>query len=288
MDNGAKLRVDRIIGNNVLLVTNPDTGQESILLGKGIGFHMKANGRIDADDPRIEKRFRIDDREQMKQYHSLLEAVDPEVIQITDAIIATISAKITANLHQNAHTNLASHIQFAVFRLRSDMEIINPFLQETKTLFPQEYEVARIAAELISQTFALEVPEDEIGFLTYHVYSAVQHVPVGQLVKISKLITELVELVEKEKNIPIPRDSLNYVRLISHLRFVIERIKLQKTEKNPFINEMKKHCHEEYGIALKLARLMKEYLQTDIPEDETSYLAMHLYRLFQHFPANPS
>ncbi|WP_040952494.1 BglG family transcription antiterminator [Gorillibacterium massiliense] len=284
MDIGGQWRIDRVIGNNVLLVTSPVTGKESILLGKGLGYQMKPGGWIAPTDPLIEKRFRMDDREQMRQYE-MLETIDPEVIKITEAIIAIMAAEISGNLNENVHTALASHIQFAVYRLRNGMEILNPFLMETKTLFPQEYEVARSAAELISHTFQLKVPEDEIGFLTYHVYSAAQHIPVGQLVKISGLITEMVELVERVKRISIPRDSIDYVRLITHLRFAIDRIKRSATEKNPFVKSLKSKYREEYTIARQMAKLAEEHLKIDVPEDEIGYIVMHLYRLFQHYPS---
>ena len=165
------------------------------------------------------------------------------------------------------------------------MEIVNPFLNETKMLFPKEYEVATKAADLIESMFDLKIPEDEIGFLTYHVLSAINQVPVGTLMQFSNLVTELVELVESDKGISIPRDSIDYIRLITHLRFAIERVKQNVTEKNPFVKGMKKQYKEEYALAFKLSQLMQKQLKMEIPEDEVGFMAMHLYRLFQHYPS---
>ena len=71
--------------------------------------------------------------------------------------------------------------------------------------FPKEYDIAAKAAELIGQTFDIEVPEDEIGFLTYHVYSAVSHVPVGHLVKASNVVGNLVRYIEEERQVAFDR-----------------------------------------------------------------------------------
>ncbi|WP_239626221.1 PRD domain-containing protein [Paenibacillus sp. H1-7] len=274
-------RIERVIGNNVILVKEMGTEREYVLLGKGIGFGCKTSGFIDAKDPRIEKRFRLDDRDQLSQYQSLLEEIDPEVIQISEQIIDNIQKHFTTPVNNKVYFALPSHIQFAIHRLKNGMDIVNPFLYETKVFFPKEYEIAKIAAELIRAKFQIDVPEDEVGFLTYHVHSAVTNVPVGQLVKFSNVINEMVEMIEAVRSIHIPKESMDYVRLVTHLRFSLERIMQKKLVKNPYVKEMKKKHKEEYQLALQLTEIMKHHLQTDIPDDETGFLVMHLYRLFQ-------
>ena len=285
MSEGIRLRVERIIGNNVVLAVHPQTGKEMMVMGKGLGYSLKAGALLAADDPRIEKKFRLDDQQQMKQYQRLTETIQPEIQELADRMIRLISAELTPNLNEGIVTALPSHLQFAVYRLQNGMEINNPFLQETKSLLPDEYEVAKQAAAMIGEAFQVEVPEDEIGFLTYHVYSAVKHIPVKVLVEWSNLIAQMVQLVEQECGLSLPRDSSDYMRLISHLRFALDRISLRKTERNPFIRGIKKQYKTEYALALKLAGLMERHLRTSVPEDEVGYIAMHLYRLLQHYPA---
>jgi len=109
-------------------------------------------------------------------------------------------------------------------------------------------------------------------------------VSVGQLVKFSNVINEMVETIEEVRAIRIPKESMDYARLVTHLRFSLERIMQKKTVKNPFLKEMKKKHKAEYGLAVQLTEILKHHLQTDIPEDETGFLVMHLYRLFQVYP----
>jgi transcriptional antiterminator len=283
MKQGQGFKIDRVIGNNVLLIKDVATGDELVLLGKGIGFASKDGGWIDPKDPRIEKRFRLDDRDQLRQYQSLLEDIDPEVLAISEKIIALMEADFKKEVHNKVYLALPSHIQFAVYRLRNNMEIVNPFLYETKMFYPKEFEIAEKAAQMISQAFELSIPEDEVGFLTFHVYSAVTNVSVGQLVKFTNLINEMIDLIETRKSIQIPREGIHYISLITHLRFCIERIILKQVVENPFLAEMKKNYKDEYHLALELSELMKDHLQTEIPEDEIGYMVMHLYRLFQVF-----
>jgi transcriptional antiterminator len=91
----------------------------------------------------------------------------------------------------------------------------------------------------------------------------------------------MIDLIESRKSVQIPREGIHYISLITHLRFCIERIIQKQAVENPFLAEMKKKYKDEYHLALELSELMKDHLQTEIPEDEIGFMVMHLYRLFQ-------
>ncbi|WP_054958273.1 PRD domain-containing protein [Paenibacillus dakarensis] len=282
MSGTETFKVIRVIGNNVVMVQRGISELEYVILGKGIGFGTKPGGAIISDDPRIEKLFKLEDREQWSQYHHLLEDFDPKVLEITDEILNSITQEFQGRLNEKVYLALPSHIQFTIYRIRKGMDIINPFLEETKISFPKEYEIALRAAEMIGRAFNIEVPEDEVGFLTYHVYSAVSHVPVGQLVKASNLVGHLVSIIERERGMEFKNGSMEHVRLLMHLRFSVDRILNQPVKvDNPFAEEIRTKFTEEYGLAKRLAETMETDLGQPVPEAEICFLAMHLYRLFR-------
>ncbi|WP_233183078.1 PRD domain-containing protein [Paenibacillus sonchi] len=276
-----QFEVLRVIGNNVVMVQGGRKGKEYVIIGKGIGFAVKDTGFIDANDQRIEKLFRLEDREEWSQYQILLEDIDPKVMKITDDIIADIAHEFSGKLNDKIYLALPSHIQFTIYRLRGGMDIVNPFLQETKMSFPKEFEIAYRAAEKISAEFNVQIPEDEVGFLTYHVYSAVSNVPVGQLVKASNIVSELLDMIREERKVTFAYGSMNHIRLMIHLRFSIERILQGSLIDNPFVKHIQKEYKEEYKLAQKLGKVMQNSLGTEVPEEEICFLAMHLRRLFQ-------
>ncbi|CAI6087754.1 PRD domain-containing protein [Cohnella sp. JJ-181] len=286
MSSGGRLKIERVIGNNVVLVLDETTGKEFVLLGKGIGFASKDASPLEADDPRIEKRFRLDDRDQMKDYQTLLEGIPAEVIRISENIIEMAAQRFERQINYKLYLALPSHIHFAVYRLKNGMDIVNPFLYETKMVFVREYEIACEAAAMIREAFQVDIPEDEIGFLSFHIHSGIADVSVGQIIKYTNLIHSLVATIEQRGCIGIPREGTDYVRLISHFRYMIERIVNRKTTDNPFMQEIKKTRDQEYALALELRKLMEEQLHSEVPEDEVGYMAMHLYRLFQALSSN--
>jgi transcriptional antiterminator len=94
-------------------------------------------------------------------------------------------------------------------------------------------------------------------------------------------MNEIVETIETRSGISIPRDGMDYFRLITHLRGVLERLLEGKTVTNPFSNAIREQYPMEFGLAEEVARRMREQLGKDVSEDEAGYLAMHLHRLFQ-------
>jgi transcriptional antiterminator len=273
--------ITRVLNHNVVLVEEPGSRQEVVLFGKGIGFSAKPGTPILAHDVRLEKRFRLENETHQKQYQTLLTQVDPAVVGIAEEIIALIATEITPQLNEHIHVALPDHIQFAMYRLNNGMEIVNPFLFEIKTLYAKEYTLAKRAAEMIKETFALEIPDSEIGFLALHIHSAVSYLPVKKAVQYTNTIGELVKIIELRTGKDIERSSGEYVRLITHLRSAVDRIRQQKSVVNPILDRVKTMIPEAYELASELAAYISSRFDVNVPEDEIGYMSLHVYRLLQ-------
>ncbi|KAG2851193.1 hypothetical protein PC115_g26035, partial [Phytophthora cactorum] len=145
------LQVERVVGSNIVLARSHQNTKEYVLIGKGLGFAFKGESTVQADDPRIEKRFRLEDREEWGQAQELMKDLDPNVIDISDRIIRLITDQFPGKLNDKIYLALPSHIQFTLYRIRNGMEILNPFLMETKLSFPKEFEIASEAAAMIGE-----------------------------------------------------------------------------------------------------------------------------------------
>ncbi|MDO3410873.1 PRD domain-containing protein [Saccharibacillus sp. CPCC 101409] len=271
--------VERVIGSNVVMARGERSGEEFVIIGKGIGFTIKNGGIVEAEDPRIEKRFRLEDREEWGRYRMLLENIDPEVIRISNEIVGSIEERFGIKPDDKIYLALPSHIQFTVYRLRNGMDIVNPLLEATRLSFPKEFELAARAAERIGREFGLEVPEDEIGFLTYHVYSALSSVPVGQVVRTSNIVGDLLETIRRENLLDLPPGGMNMVRLTIHLRCLLERLLREEKTSNPLLPWIEKECGDAFRLAQRLASRIRRSLDVDVPREETGFLALHLHRM---------
>ncbi|OXM14245.1 PRD domain-containing protein [Paenibacillus herberti] len=283
MSGGREYRIERAVGNNVILTVRVDTGKEYVLFGKGLGFEAKGLQTIPGDDPRIEKRYRLDDKEEAGRYRLLLEEIEPESVAIAERIVERIREDMGIPVSPKVYFALPSHIQFAVFRLHSGMEISNPFLEETKLAFPQEYAIAAEAARMIEEAFGIPIPEEEVGFLTFHVHSAAGELSAGQLARRTKLMAEMIALIEQEGEIAIPRRGSDYARLVMHLHHALDRLAEGKSATNPFADEIADKFPEMHRIAALAAEKMEKELGLPVGKNEIGFLAMHVHRLLEAY-----
>lgn len=69
---------------------------------------------------------------------------------------------------------LVKHLGPVVTRMKMNMGIRNPLLQEMKTKYPKWMRVAKLAASPLEQELQCELPEAEIAFLAMHLGSALE------------------------------------------------------------------------------------------------------------------
>ncbi|MFC4766225.1 glucose PTS transporter transcription antiterminator GlcT [Effusibacillus consociatus] len=276
----SSLRVVKVLNNNVIIAAHPDYG-EVVVIGKGIGFNRKAQDQIPLQA--VEKMFILKNEKEKEQYTQLVPQVDEKLIEVMNEVIFFISQHTKMSLNEHIHIALTDHIAFALKRFEQGITIHNPFLLETKELYPHEYELAEHVVRTVNEKMGVDLQEDEIGFVALHIRSATTNRHVSEVKEHSRLISDLVALIEDKLNMKIQRESLNYSRLISHLRFAIERIQRgEKVEEAHKLDELlKREYPEMYSLAWMLVKVMQQRLRKPVYDAETSYLTLHLQRLAQ-------
>lgn len=268
-----KYKVKKIFNNNVILAEKNKSKQEFILLANGIGFATQKGDMFAKKDFKIEKEFVPLTGEKRNNYFQLLEEVDSKIIQATEQIITMINQELNKDINQYIRIGLTDHIAFTLKRIREGLEITNPFLVETRTFYKKEFQLAKKSVEILETTFKIKIPEAEIGFIAFHIHGAINNSEVSKTVKNTSIIKDLVAKVELELDQKLEYDSLNYARLVNHLRFALERIESRENNNNPLLDNIKKDFKETYKIAGKLAEIIEKRFDYKVPEDEKGYLA---------------
>lgn len=269
----------KVYNNSAILVKTTDNQQEAILVGKGIGFNKTVGQFYSVDKEQIEKHFLTYDDLLKQEYYTLLNGIE-EAIFTTVLEIMEIAQQRLGPLNPRAPLVLADHIAFAIERMKTNQEIFNPFVDELKILYPEEFEIALLAQLYLKNNLKIVVSEDEVGFIALHLYAARKQIKVSESVKGTRLIKELIDIIEKHLSQPIKRD-LDFSRLLYHLRSTVERSIEKKTVKNPLNEQLKTELKESYQIAQLLKEKIEQQLQTEVVEDEVGFMAIHIYRLMQ-------
>ncbi|CUA79034.1 MULTISPECIES: glucose PTS transporter transcription antiterminator GlcT [Anoxybacillus] len=271
-------RIEKVLNNNVLIASHP-TYDEVVLIGKGIGFGKKKGDIIAQKD--VEKWFILKNEREQEQYKKLLPHVDEEFIGLMNDIIHHIRKRTNSSLNEHIHVALTDHILFAIKRLEQGMDIKNPFLVETKSLYPLEYDVAAEVVNMLNERLHIQLPEGEIGFIALHIHSALTNHQLSEVNQHSQLISRLVSVVEEQLDIRIDRESIHYLRFVRHLRYAIERVKKgEKIEEPKKLSNILKETYPLcYNLSWKLIKIMQQTLQLPVDEAEAVYLTLHLQRL---------
>jgi len=251
-----------------------------VLFGKGIGFGKKP-GELITKGSTIEQKFiKIDDSEKAN-YVEILNNVEVQILAVTEEIISLAEDILKEKLFSRIHVGLADHISFSIKRMELGIDIVNPFLNEIQTLYPNEYNIAEKGSKLIKEKLNVALPESEIGFITLHIHSARVNEEVSQTLKYTRIIKEVMEYIQELLGINTNQKSMEYSRLVSHLRYALDRIENEKVLKNVMLESVKTSMNEEFEISKKVCKFISQKLSKEVCEDEIGYISLHIYRLKQ-------
>lgn len=273
------MKISRIINNNVVS-TCDEEGREVIVMGRGVGFKAKEGSTIDED--KIEKVFRLDSQNTMDKFKELLVNLPMEHVQISAEIISYAKEVLNRPINPNVYITLTDHINFALERYKQKMMFSNPLIREVRSFYHAEYLIGEYAIAMIERDLGVKLPVDEAASIALHIVNAEYDAPMGDTIKITNLIQQVLEVVREYFSIELDEQSLSYERFITHLRFLAQRVftgehmNLDNLEFQEVIDRL---YPEEYACSQKIQALIKLQYRHQVTEEEVAYLALHIKRI---------
>ena len=273
------MKVHKILNNNVI-VTLDDKGKELILTGRGIGFKKREGDLIDIN--LIEKQFSLDNKDILPKFNELLSEIPLEVLTTSQIIINHAKACMESKLQDSIYISLTDHIHFAIERHKQGFDIPNGFLWEIKKFYPKEFQVGLYALSVIKKRLGIELPEDEAGFITFHIINSQLNGTMPNIVNMTKIMREILNIVKYHFNIEYDEDCLSYQRFVTHLKFFAQRIlsKGTQTQQDSSLYEIVRQKYDQAYLCTKQIdlHLIQQY-QHPLTDDESLYLTIHIERL---------
>jgi transcriptional antiterminator len=280
-----KYIVKKSFNNNVVLCADVKTKKECVLVGKGIGFGVKA-GRVLKSIESVEKKFCLQDRDNKNDFNNLTMEIESSIVGITEEIIAMLSDEISSSLNEKIHVTLLDHIAFAVKRIESNIEIKNPFLFEIRFLYKDEFLLAEKVIDKINKTLNVNLPMDEAAFIAMHINAAINSEDICKISMNTDIITEMIQLIENKIDEKIDKYSIEYGRMVTHLRFAIDRTQKNISIENLLLSNIKENYKQAYDISKELAEKINKDFGLQFPEGEIGYIAIHLQNIFNKMNIN--
>ena len=267
-------RVVKPLNNNGLLALTSE-GREVILLGKGIGFGRKNGERVERF-PGAKVYTLVPDGKR-----SALQAVNginPQAVELAARILEEAKT-VFPDIADDILLPMADHIAMALERKRRGIRLPNPLQHDIMAMFPDEYRIAEQGLHAIEREEGLSLPPEEAGYLSLHIHAGISEQNAGDSLTNIRLAADCIAKIETELGISLRRTELKYTRLISHVCYMILRIRAQEEVPLQMDEYVRKMYPRAYQLAEKLCKALEEKLCLPISSAEVTLLAIHIQRV---------
>ncbi|WP_227551775.1 BglG family transcription antiterminator [Metabacillus sediminilitoris] len=208
----------------------------------------------------------------------LLGLVQKEKLIIIENLINQINSRLPYPLADSSYVGLVVHLALAIERIGrgENITIKNEYLVQLKD--SREFHFAQEIAQMLENTFQIDIPEEEIGYITMHLRGA-KHRFEGKVdiqdenVEIAYLVQRLIEQVEEMTGDRLKDDASLSQGLLAHLQPAIFRIKQGMKITNPLLAEIKRDYQELFDVVAKAVEVTFPF--DHVPNEEIGYLVLH-------------
>lgn len=273
------MKIEKILNNNVVVSIN-DKGQEVIVMGRGLAFQKKIGAEINEDN--IEKIFTITNKDITDKFQQLLQEIPSEYMLLSEKIITYAKTELGKKLNESIFISLTDHINSTIDRYKNGIQLKNALLWDIKRLYKDEFCIGVEALKMIKEDLNIELPEDEAAFIALHIVNAELNEEMPNLMNMTKVMQEILNIVKYHYKIDFDEESLSYYRFITHLKFFAQRLFNGKTytDKDDEIYDMIKIKYPiAYECVKKVEKFIKEKYTYDLTKEEKLYLMIHIQRV---------
>ena len=269
-------RIIKVLNNNGLLVYDERVKRELIFLGNGVGFGKRPTEKL--ADIKGAKVYSLVTRQKNQSVLKVVNGISPEFIEVAGRIIEE-AEKVFHEVNHEILLPMADHIALAAKRARENRQMANPFTPDIRVLFSGEYSVALKGRDIIREMTGCEITDDEVGFITLHIHAGLSDEQVSVALDTTRIINEGIEMIEEAFGQKLPKDSLAYTRLMSHLYYMIARTRRGETTNVDFNDFIFTNYPKTGETARAVCRFMEKELKKPVGKEEIGFLAIHIQRV---------
>ena len=273
------MKIVRIINNNIVTSVD-DSGKEVVIMGKGVGF-KKEVGQI-IDESEIEKIYTLENPSSTNKFAALLQDIPIEEVQAINEIVSYAKLSLGKKLSDGIYISLTDHLHFAIERQKKKLEFGNELAWEVKHFYHHEYLIGKEALEIIDRKLKIKLSIDEAFTIALHIVNAEMDHTMDYTVGMTKIIKQVLSIIQYTFQTEFNEDSLAYERLLTHLKFFVQRMYLNRylMEDNiEFFSMIKKSYMKEYNCVLKIGEYISEEIGHQLTDAEIAYLTIHINRV---------
>lgn len=213
----------------------------------------------------------------------LLGVIDPNKLNIIEHEVKEVSNLLPHEFADSAYIGLVVHLALAIERLqKGEMIKFSPtYLKEIQEF--QEYDIAAQMIKKLESALSMQIPNDEVGYITMHLLGAKLQVDQDHLTDQSNLnliyqTKKLINYVSQTLRINLQNNSRLLTDLVTHLKPTIYRLNQKMKIKNPLMDEIIKDYEELFQVIED--GVDESFPNISFPKEEIGYLVLHFGAAF--------
>ena len=278
------MQITQRLNNNVVMVEG-ESGQPMIVMGKGVGYKAYPGNLI--NESLIERKFILknEPKSEIDKVSTLISEIPMQYISLSDTIIKIAERELHTEFGLTMLISLTDHIYSAVERKKKNMSIVSPLHWDIKQLYPLEYAIGEKAVAVINEAEEVGLDETESTAIAMHfISSGSNYDSIQQAMNVTKIISEIISIIQYHFQIKIDQNSINFSRLVSHLQYFLIR-QVKGIKMMDMSEEMIRIVLDQYQSSFQCAEKVISYLNkvhnVKPPLEEEVYLTMHIERVRQ-------
>lgn len=216
--------------------------------------------------------------------NKLLKFIDKSIIKSVENVISDLENELNIQLADNSYVGLIVHLSLAIQRIMNNekISIDKEILEELSNL--SEFSMATKIIERLKKEFNIDIPKDEIGYVTMHLKGAklrlnnkIDNSNEPKNIDIRQVAYNIIIDIENRFGICLREDERLINDLTNHLVPAISRLKMGLNIRNPLLENIKENYSKEFQACYKACSILKNITNlSDIPESEIAYITMHI------------
>lgn len=280
LKRGNTMVIDKILNNNVV-VSLDEKQREVIVMGRGIAFKKKCGDEV--EDDMIDKVFTLSNEDIAHKFQELLAEIPIEHMELSDEIIAYAKTHLGKKLNESIYLSLSDHIYTSIQRKLDGVVVRNALLWDIRRFYKDEFAIGCKALEMVKETFAVDLPQDEAGFIALHIVNAEMDEDIQTVYDITKVMQEIANIVKYFFQMEFDEDSVYYYRFITHLKFFSQRLMSGKTHQDDndddLLDVIRVKYKNAYACVNTVAQFIVKKYNYIVSDEERLYLTIHIARI---------
>jgi beta-glucoside operon transcriptional antiterminator len=185
-------------------------------------------------------------------------------------------------ISSSVYISLTDHINFSLERYKTGIVFDNPLASEVKSFYPGEYLVGEYAVSVIERKLGIKLPSDEAASIAMHFVNAEYNNAMSETMYITRLIRQVIEIVEQELGVKIDEFDINMARFVSHVKFFafcVFRGGSEIPQNDEYNNTVIRLYPAAYSLVEKIAIFMEKEYNYSMKVDEKVSMAIHVQRI---------